>query len=426
MWRNMPARDTGAAAIAADDLRKITPIRRGRVRDAEPATPAATPIDLPDFAALRDTLTRRRRGQVLAAAGRTTAFILVPTLAAWAYFAGAATPLFQSEAAFVIKAGDPAVGATASGLMAQTMSASGTAHDAMTLQAWLESRNALDRLEAEVGFRSLFVGPEIDPLQRLSAEATAEDVYRLYRRKVRVGFDPTEGVMRLSVETPDPEASLRIADALLGYAAERIDVLTKGIREDRLQDARTTLEEARIDLATARQALVDLEETLSLLSDGGEESLLGRRIGGLEEELSAARVDLATLNANRRPNAARVAALGERIVVLEAEIALQRREISGAGGTLSLARARSEVEMARGEVETRREIHIEAMRQLEVARAAAARQSRYLAVSVEPRATDEQSWPQAPRDTGLAFLVILGLYAAGGVTVSVLREQMSS
>jgi capsular polysaccharide transport system permease protein len=220
------------AGTATRNLRKPDDRRRGRVRGTEPAPlpPAQPPVEMPDFGELRDVLTRRRGRRIQAGLARLLGFVALPTAAAALYFSTLATPLYSTDSAFVVRAGDSTSGPAMTGAMSQALPASGTTQDAMTLQVWLESRNALDRLEREIGFRDLFSHAGIDPLRRLAPDASAEDLHDLYARMVEVGFDPSEGLVRLTVSTPDPAASQKIAAALLDYAGEQVEAMTRQIR----------------------------------------------------------------------------------------------------------------------------------------------------------------------------------------------------
>jgi len=67
----------------------------------------------------------------------------------------------------------------------------------------------------------------------------------------------------------------------------------------------------------------------------------------------------------------------------------------------------------------------QAMQQLESARMEVSRQVRYLALSVEPIAPDEPTYPRKLENSMVAFLVFLGIYLFMSMTASVLREQVS-
>jgi capsular polysaccharide transport system permease protein len=64
--------------------------------------------------------------------------------------------------------------------------------------------------------------------------------------------------------------------------------------------------------------------------------------------------------------------------------------------------------------------------QMDTARIEATRQSLYLTISVPPIAPDSPTYPKAFENTLLAFLIFSGIYLMISLTVSILREQVSS
>jgi capsular polysaccharide transport system permease protein len=95
------------------------------------------------------------------------------------------------------------------------------------------------------------------------------------------------------------------------------------------------------------------------------------------------------------------------------------------GDGTSLARIQSQLIMAEAEVQTREMMRAQAMQQLESARMEVSRQVRYLALSVEPIAPDEPTYPRKLENSIVAFLIFLGIYLFMSMTASVLREQVS-
>ena len=76
---------------------------------------------------------------------------------------------------------------------------------------------------------------------------------------VKIGFDPTEGVIRLEVIAADPSISENFNNALITYAEERVDNLSQRKRENQVADARRLYQEAINDREKVQEDLVQLE-----------------------------------------------------------------------------------------------------------------------------------------------------------------------
>ena len=79
-----------------------------------------------------------------------------------------------------------------------------------------------------------FSQPTIDPIQRLDPDASMEDTYSHYIRHVKIGFDPTEGIVKMEVIAADPEVSAAFSRALITYAEAQVDNLSLRLREDQM------------------------------------------------------------------------------------------------------------------------------------------------------------------------------------------------
>lgn len=377
----------------------------------------------------RDIAKRRRRRMALLGA-RLGVFVTLPTLLAAWYFYFVATPLYATNSEFVIQQADSGGGGglRGAGALAGMFGGSGlgTTNDSITVQSYLQSRDAMRQLNEQEGFKAYFQQDSIDPLRRLPPDATDEAAYRLYQDMVQVAFDPTEGIIKLEVIAADPETSERFARALIGFAEAQVDQLTQRVRDNQMNDAQQAVETAEARMNEAQSRFLDLQERFQMLSSEVEVSLLTQQISTLDAQLNTERLQLSDLRANPRPNPARLDQAERRVASLEQRIAELRDSLTAGGedGT-SIARLQREQVMAEADVATRQMMLTQAMQQLEAARIEANRQVRYLSLGVSPVAPDEPTYPRSFENTALAFLIFAGLYLMISMTAAILREQVT-
>jgi capsular polysaccharide transport system permease protein len=380
-----------------------------------------------DIYRMQQDIMRRRRRKSLLLLVRLMVFVMLPTLIAGYYFYVIATPLYESKSAFIIQQADGAVtagGVPSGGLFGGAIEANKEASGAQDL---LQSRDGLQRLDADLGFIAAFQQPEIDAIQRLPSDASFEDAYKVYQRMVQVSYDPSEGLIRLSVVAPDPDQAVAFTRALISYAEGEIDKLSQRKRDDQMRDAQASYEDAEAKMLEAQQQVVALQEQNALLSSEAEVGLISSQIGQLESQLSQERLALAQMEANENPNEARMAPIRRRVQALDAEIAILRSRMSvDADGSGSLAQVQGELFVAQAKVETRQMMLASTLQQLETARIEANRQVRYLAVTQQPIAQDEAAYPRAFENTVVAMLLFAGIYLMIAMTAAILREQVAS
>ena len=112
---------------------------------------------------------------------------------------------------------------------------------------------------------------------------------------------------------------------------------------------------------------------------------------------------------------------------LEKMIADTRQQLTqGNEQRASLAAITGELRIAESDLATRQELLAAAAAQMEGARIEANKQVRYLSLSVAPVPPDEATYPKAVQNTIVAFLIFSGIYLMLSLTVSILREQVST
>lgn len=370
----------------------------------------------------RDIAKRRRRRATLLAV-RMMVFVMLPTFVAGYYYYAIATPMYATKSEFIIQTAEASSAGQLGGLFSGTGLA--TSQDSITVQGYLQSRDAMVRLNEDEGFKTHFSQPNIDALQRIESDSTNEAAYSLFKKQVKIGYDPAEGVIKMEVSAADPETSAAFSKKLITYAEERVDQLTSRLRGDQMEGAEESRIDAEAKMRAAQDRIVELQEKLGVLSPESEVQAIFGQITQLESELLTERISLQQFLANPRPNEAKVSASENKISELQKLIAEYRAQLTESNAnTGSLARISGELMVAQGDLAMRQEFLAAAEAQFEAARLEANRQVRYLSVGVSPVAPDEPTYPRAFENTLLAFLIFGGIYLMVSLTASILREQV--
>ncbi|MGB3278789.1 MAG: capsule biosynthesis protein [Pseudorhodobacter sp.] len=426
----------GGRPIQTDESRALAKVPPG---DGVKLPQTIKPIQVPstearaeanhaaDIMKIQRDLARRRRRKSMLLIARLAFFVLLPTLVTGWYYYMVATPLYATKTEFVIQQSqNPTASAGGLGGLLQG-SPMATSQDSIAVQGYLQSREAMLRLDQEHGFRDHYSNPEVDPIQRLKPNATLEAAYKVYQRNFQISYDPTEGLIKMEVIATTPQKSVEFADALIAYAEGQVDHLTQRLREDQMKGAREGFVEAEGKMLASQRRVVELQEKFKVLSSEVEVTLITSQIGQLETLLSQDRLSLQQMRSNARPNAARMEPLERRVIALETEIeALRAKLTQGSESGESLAQVQSELLVAQADVETRQLMLAQSIQSMETARAEANRQTRYLSLSVKPIPPDEATYPRAFESTLVALLIYCGIYLMISMTAAILREQVSA
>ncbi|MEC8581736.1 MAG: capsule biosynthesis protein [Pseudomonadota bacterium] len=369
-------------------------------------------------------IAKRRRTRLMLLLTRLAFFVMLPTIIAGYYFYAVATPMYATKSEFLILKNDSAGGGMG-GLLTGTQFA--TNQDAIAVQSYLTSKDAMLRLDSDLGFRSHFADPSIDPIQRLEEDSSNEEAYKVYKKRVQIGYDPTEGVVKMEVAAADPEIAAEFSRVLISYAEERVDNLSLRKRSNAVVDAEEGLIEAEAARREAQEKLVRLQNEGTIIDPEAKIGALRGQINNIEIQLQEKELQLQALLDNQRPNQSRVDGARGDIRRLEAMLQQLTTEMTTATeGEDSLAEIAVRIQLAQADLATRDMMLQAALERLETARADATSQARYLTTSVVPVASEDPAYPRKFENTILSFLIFSGLYLLFSLTASILREQVSS
>jgi len=407
--------------VGKTQLPQTVQMKRGGL----PSTDTMSPADRRqvEITEIQRDIARRRRRKLALLFTRLSAFVFIPTiLAGWYYFV-IATPMYASNTEFLILQADGGGGGRMGGLLPSNYA---TSQDSIAVQSYMLSKDAMLRLDAEYGFKAHFSSSNIDPIQRLAPDASNEKAHKLYKKSVKIGYDPTEGVVRMEVIAADPQKAYDFSQLLVKFAEERVDELSRKKRDDAMASALKSLDEAKAERREAQETLVNLQETTGV--DPTEQlAVLRSQISNYESELLEKELQLAALLDNPRPNRAKVDGARGDISRLNALLlTLNNRMTQENDKASSLASRSAQVQMAQADLATADLFLQNSLQSAKQAELEASRQVRYLTVPVMPVEAQEPSYPRAFENTILAFLIFSGVYLMVSLTASILREQVSS
>jgi capsular polysaccharide transport system permease protein len=415
----------GTQELGRIQLPQTVPTPGSNLPSTEIITPPADKRASDIYKIQRDIAKRRRRKLALLLT-RLSFFVFLPTILVGYYFVALATPMFATNSEFVIQQAEPAsAGAGLQGMFAGTSMA--TQQDSITVQSYLASRAALVRLNEDHGFKDHFSDENIDDIQRLPVDASNEDVFGVYKKRVKISYDPTEGILRMEVVAASPVASQKFSEALIGYAEEQVDQLTRRLREDQMAGAQQSYENAEFRRSEALAEWLQIQETTATLDPVQQSGAIISQVSALESQRQQLQLSLSGKLSVTRPNQAQVDGLRAQISNLDTLIADLRGQMTATtsnGG--SIAANNTKLRLAEENYNFQTLMVQQALAQNEAAQLEANRQVRYLSLGVEPIAPDEATYPRAFENTILAFLIFAGIYLMISLTSSILREQVTA
>lgn len=402
---------------------KLSPATRRSSPGAPPPPPAAPPPPAP---ARAEPPLPKPGGRILLALPRRRGFqltVLLPLLLAALYLFGLAADQYVSEARFTIRSreGGAQVASPLGELLGGAALRQG-ADPGIAIRDYLTSLDALRELRDAVDPVAIWRRPEADALARLWwADPSAEHLLWYYRRMVSVSYEPTIGVVILTVRAFRPEDAKAIADRLLEQAEAFVNRLSERARIDTLRVAQEEVQRAEERVIAARQALTAFREREAALDPTREAAASLEAVARLEGLLAQTRAELQERLGFMRPDNPQIGVLRNRIESLEREIAEARRRITAGEAAIPQQLATYERLMLEREFADRQ--LASAIGSLEAARIEAQRQQLFLARIVEPNLAEYPLYPRSLLILTTLAVVLLVLYGVAWLIAAGIREH---
>ncbi len=385
--------------------KKANPAEEGQ---PEPSLLAA-PVALPAGGG-REVAARLRRERAKRLVLRLLLFVCVPTVLAAIYFGTIASNQFESYSVFKVHSAEARPTMALEGLLGAIPGA-GTAQDALVVREYVLSRDMLKRLDEDHGFIAHYKLETIDWWSRLAADASFEDAYQYFSDKVYADYDSTSGTLTLRVRAFTPDKAQSFTQAILQYSEQRVNELSDRERRDRTSYAEKEVELTEKRLAKARQAVLELQRERGEFNPQQSAAAAMALRTHLESEMAAARARLMELKSYMNPDAPQVRAAAERVRSLSAQVAGENRRLVDPKKEGGFSSSIADFEAAMVEKEFAERAYESARTALELARADASRQHRYVASIALPSLPDESTYPR--RWLGVLTVFILSFLLLG-------------
>lgn len=360
---------------------------------------------------------RRRRMLML--------IVVLPTLLLAAYYYLVAADQYESEAHFVIRSADgPSASPSGFGQLLGLAGTGGSGGDAASVSDYLQSHDAVARLQQDIALVDRFRRPEADILSRLStADPTPEKLLKYYRGKVSVQTDHDTGITRLTVHGFRPDDAHAIIRSLLVMGEQRVNTMNARSYRDaiassgrQLTDAETALAKVQTQITAYRQTRADVDP------EGSGKAQIGL-VSTLRAELAAAQAQLETTGAFVSRSSPQFVALARQVRSLRAQLAAQAGRLAGTGDVANIAGNLGGYEDLRLRQEFAGKRYEAAAAALAQARERAQRQQLYLVRIVDANMPVKSLYPERGRIVLTVFLALLLVYGIGWLIAAGVREH---
>lgn len=355
--------------------------------------------------------------------------VLLPIMAATAYYMTIATDRYAARAGFSIRGVDTSAGIDGIGAITGLASSGSTTSDSYIVLSYLASRELVEALDAELDLRGAYAATDVDPLSRLVPDANAEEFVNYWQRRIRTQFDPTSGIIEFEVQSFSPEHARKIADAVLDLTQALVNDLSANARSDALRFAREEVELQEVRIRDALSAIRDFRASEQSVDPSASAALEIQLIASLESRLIDLNARISALRQTLDEDAPSMNALRRNAEALEAQITERRQAIGnnlfddvGMSAVAQQLALYEELEVERSLVQ---QAYASALISLEQARRDADRQQRYLAIHLRPQAAQSAEYPRSLRNLLVLSFALVAAWGIGALITYSVRDHLT-
>ncbi len=349
-------------------------------------------------------------------------FVVLPTLVAGAYLWGMATDSYESVSMFSIQAAENRPSVAMESLIGMA-GVSSTSRDTLAARDYVLSREMMNALDEKVGLLAHYRSTNIDFFSRLAADDSLEEAFEYYQDHVRVTFDSNSSTLTLRVRAFSAEMAQKIAAAVLEKSEDKVNRLSEKARQDQIHLAQKEVAMAEERLSKSRQTLVDLQQKHGQFSPEQTAAAAMTIRTELESKLAEAKAEAAALRSYMAPTSPQVIAAQQRVSALSAQAKSESSRLVDSNADTGLNKSYAEFERVLVEKEFATQAYQSALSSLELARADASRQHRYLALIAEPSLPDEAMFPRRWLSLLTTFMTSLVLFGVFSLSWSAIKEH---
>lgn len=277
--------------------------------------------------------------------------------------------------------------------------------DAMAVNDFILSRDALSHLQERLDLRDYFSQPTIDLIHRFAPfgfRDSFEDLYEYYLRRVQVTLNDHATISTLTVKVFSPEMAQQINELLLQAAEQMVNQLNDRARADLIRYAELEVVSAEDRVREAALALSTFRDTMEVMDPERHSMFHFEQISKMQGELISVRTQIAKFR-ELAPESPAPTALELRARTLQEEIDAEMAKV--VGGERSLAKVAAKYEEFAIEREFAEQQLALSLGALQSARNEAQRQQIYLERISSPNLPDVALEPRRLK----AILSVLGL-----------------
>ncbi len=358
---------------------------------------------------------------------RAIAFVAVvlPTVLTFVYCSFLAAPLYTSEARFFVGGAAEAGGASAMAkIIPAGLSGGGSSSllDGFAVRDYLNSYNALQELDSQVGFFNRYHHSGYDLLYKIREKPTRGEQLAFYRSMVKPRYNMTEGIVSIEVFAQTPDDALLITRQLRTMTEQFSNEMNRRALRGSVQFAEEELARAEQQLLDANSAMDRWRKENSDIDPEDNAKLMGGLISSLQMKYLETKATFDQVSSATKDSPQKQF-LKNKLDALSAQIEAERSKLSSQQEKGSVVNRIADYQALKMQEEFKAKSYEGSLAALQGVRATAGFKQKYVLTIVEPTLADTPDFPRPLITTLIVFCLSLVAYGFLSLLASVILES---
>ncbi|MGE0048850.1 MAG: capsule biosynthesis protein [Acidithiobacillus sp.] len=350
--------------------------------------------------------------------------VILPTGLSILYFGIIASPVYISEARFVVYSpGQPVSSSSGLASLISGISGNYSSSASETIKSYISSWDAMMSLSHKMDLKGIY-SRGVDFLDRYGGLfypfQNEVRLWRYYQSMTDDTIDPSSGISILKVKAYSPQEAQAINRFLLAKGQDIVNQLNQGARDQAVRFAEVDVKQARRSLEDATVALTDYRNGQRVISPVAQSQLQLALASKLEDQIIQQQTQLNAIiaHAPQNPN---IPVLRSSLQALQGQLNALKSQITG--DQSSLASKDSGYETLKVNQEIAEKLLVAAVTSLQQARIAAQKKELYLETISSPNRPNAPQLPRRIEGIVATFLISLMIWGVLVVVVGGIKEH---
>ncbi|OIP52933.1 MAG: hypothetical protein AUK54_10180 [Helicobacteraceae bacterium CG2_30_36_10] len=338
------------------------------------------------------------------------------------YFLVIKSELYESKTTLMVRDLSSSPSTSSLGLSILGVGSSSQLQDSMVVQEYLMSLDMLLLLDKEFKLAKHYKSDALDFIERLSKDATLEEILKFYQKRLLINYDEISGLLHLSYAHTDPKIAKEILESMVSNVERELNEFNRRKAIKQLNFIEIEYDKNKKKMAESSKILEEYQNEHLLLDPENKATSSSAIIANLEATLTQKRIEYKTKSTYLNSDNYEIVQLKTEISEIARSLADAKKGLTGSSeGRLN--KILFEYERLKMQVEFDIEVYKNTLIQLETTKLDVLKEAKTLSVVSKPNLPDGYTYPNKPKVFVTLLIIMSLMYGIFSMLGAIIRDH---